>query len=78
MDLIGWTVQNTHRNDIDFMPANYRKQTTKELLPIAEVPIHRHNTNAFILDGGDGGLTELAGDEYLLPYWMGRYLKVIN
>lgn len=78
MDLIGWDVQNSHRKDIDFMPPNYRKQTTKVLLPIAEVPMHRHNTNAFILDGGDGGLSELAGDEYLLPYWMGRYLKVIE
>ncbi len=78
MDLIGWNVQNSHRKDIEFMAPNYRKQTTTVLLPIGEVPMHRHNTNAFILDGGDNGLTELAGDEYLLPYWMGRYLKVID
>jgi hypothetical protein len=31
-----------------------------------------------MLDGGDGGYSELAGDEYLLPYWMARYLKVIQ
>jgi hypothetical protein len=30
------------------------------------------------LDGGENGMSELAGDEYLLPYWMARYLKVLQ
>jgi hypothetical protein len=37
----------------------------------------RWNSQPFILDGGHDGRTELAGDEFLLPYWMGRYLKLI-
>lgn len=78
MDLVGWDIQNSNRKDIELLPPNYRKQTTAVLLPAGEVPMHRHNTNAFILDGGEGGLTELAGDEYLLPYWMARYLKMID
>jgi len=78
MDLIGWNMQNSNRKDIDFLEPNYRGQTTAVLLPAGEVRMHRHNTNAFVLDGGDDGLTELAGDEYLLPYWMARYLKVIE
>ena len=60
------------------LPPNFRKQTTEVLLPTGEVPLNRHNSNAFILDGGENGLSELAGDEYLLPYWMARYLKVIE
>jgi hypothetical protein len=78
IDLIRWNVKNSHRKDIELLPPNFRNQTTKELLPPAEVPIHRHNTNAFILDGGENGMSELAGDEYLLPYWMARYLKVLQ
>ena len=38
----------------------------------------RINTQPFILDQGDGGRTELPGDEFLLGYWMGRYLKRIE
>jgi len=38
----------------------------------------RWNGNPFVLDGGNGGLTELAGDEFLLPYWMARHLKLIE
>lgn len=78
MDLVRWDVKNSHRKDIVLLPSNFRNQSTKDLLPPGETPIHRHNANAFELDGGEGGLTELAGDEYLLPYWMARYLKIIE
>lgn len=78
LDLVRWDINNSHRKDIVKMPANFRKQTTEVLLPPGERPMERHNSNAFELDGGEGGTSELAGDEYLLPYWMGRYLKVIK
>jgi hypothetical protein len=78
MDLIRWNVKNSHRKDIIMLPPNFRNQLTKKLLPPGEAPVHRHNANAFQLDGGEGGMSELAGDEYLLPYWMARYLKVIQ
>ncbi|MEP7257662.1 MAG: hypothetical protein ABI687_04730 [Flavitalea sp.] len=78
MDLIRWDVKNSHRKDIVLLPPNFRNQTTEKLLPPGEMPMHRHNANAFDLDDGEGGKTELAGDEYLLPYWMARYLKVIQ
>ncbi len=77
-DLVRWNIKNSHRKDIVLLPPNFRKQTTEVLLPNGEVPLNRHNSNAFILDGGEDGLAELAGDEYLLPYWMARYLKVIE
>ena len=78
MDLVRWNVKNSHRKDIVMLPPNFRNQSTEVLLPAGEMPMHRHNANAFDLDDGENGMTELAGDEYLLPYWMGRYLKVIE
>lgn len=76
MDLVRWTVHNSHRKDITFQEPGFRRQFTSELLPPGERPVHRHNANPFEPDGGNGGHSELAGDEFLLPYWMGRYLGV--
>ncbi|SHF06050.1 hypothetical protein SAMN05443144_10585 [Fodinibius roseus] len=77
LDMIRWDVKNSHRKDLEFLEPNFRGQTTRELLPPGERETHRHNANPFDLDEGNGGLRSLAGDEYLLPYWMGRYLDVI-
>ncbi|MBY0480142.1 MAG: hypothetical protein K2Q21_02205 [Chitinophagaceae bacterium] len=78
MDMINWTIKNSDRRDLELLSPNLRDQKTKTLLPYSEQPTHRHNANPFFLDGGDDGHSELAGDEYLLPYWMARYLKVIQ
>lgn len=78
MDLITWDIRNSHRRDITLLKPNFRRAQVSELLPASERPITRWNTQPFILDGGDGGKTELAGDEFLLPYWMGRYLRIIR
>jgi len=79
MDLIHWRVDNSYRLDIDKVEPNFRKQTITEVLLPDELPINRHNANRFDLDGGDGGTSEYsAGDIWLLPYWMGRYLNVIS
>ena len=78
LDLVDWTVRNSHRRDLTRLPPNFRGQETAELLPADERPIMRWNGNPFTLDGGSDGGRELAGDEFLLPYWMGRYLKVIE
>ncbi|MEO9005002.1 MAG: hypothetical protein ABI288_09705 [Ginsengibacter sp.] len=78
MDLIRWTIKNSQRKDLTFLEPNFRSQLTKEVLSPAEQPAHRYNSNEFTLDGGNGGKTELSGAEYLLPYWMARYLNVIK
>jgi hypothetical protein len=79
LDLIHWRVKNSERNDIDLIEPNFREQRTKEVLPPDELPVNRHNANRFELDGGDNGQSEYsAGDIWLLPYWMGRYLGVIS
>jgi len=77
IDQVRWNVKNSHRKDLEFLEPNFRNQTTAELLPPGERKTMRHNGNPFDLDGGRNGLMELAGDEYLLPYWLGRYLGVI-
>jgi len=78
LDMIDWSVSNSRRHDITRKPANFRGQELEELLPPGERRMTRWNSQPFILDGGSGGQVELAGDEFLLPYWMGRYLKVID
>lgn len=78
LDLVEWSVHNSHRKDIELLPPNFRGQTTRTVLPPDEVPVHKHNTNTFLLDRNRGGLVELSGDLFLLPYWMGRYLGVIS
>lgn len=78
LDMVDWDVRNSHRLDVTKLSENFRQEDLKELLPPGERRITRWNGHPFVLDGGSGGHTELAGDEYLLPYWMGRYLKIIG
>ena len=79
LDLIQWKVQNSHRKDIESMAPNFRGQTITQVLPPDELKISRHNANRFVLDGGGNGAAEnSAGDIWLFPYWMGRYLGVIE
>lgn len=78
MNLVNWNIKNSIRKDITLLPPNFRNQSTAEPLPLDEQPVHRHNANAFSLDGGGDGKEELAGDEFLLPYWLARYLKVLD
>jgi len=78
MDMIRWNIKNSQRKDLVFLPPNFRNQYTREVLSPEEQPLRRYNANPFELDGGAGGRDELSGSEYLLPYWMARYLKVLD
>ena len=79
MDLRNWKVENSQRQDIELVPENFRGQTTAELLPLGELPLYRHNGQIFTLDRDGNGQTLIsAGDVWLLPYWMGRYLGLIS
>ncbi|WP_373511820.1 hypothetical protein, partial [Persicitalea sp.] len=79
LDMINWEVKNSHRQDIKIIDPNFRGQTTAEVLPPDERPIRRHNANTFQLDSSGNGTSEhSAGDIWLLPYWMGRWLGVIS
>ncbi len=80
LDLVSWRMVNSKRNDIERIAPNFREQSTKEVLPPSELTIERHNSNRFGLDGGDehGSSEYSAGDIWLFPYWLGRYLQVIS
>ncbi|HOX00904.1 MAG TPA: hypothetical protein P5555_00090 [Candidatus Paceibacterota bacterium] len=78
LELIDWAVANSDRPDIDLLAPSFRGQQSAQWLPPDERRIMRWNGNPFVLDGGSGGRQELAGDEFLLPYWMGRYLGIIR
>jgi hypothetical protein len=79
LDMIEWSQHNSHRKDIELVPENFREETTKEILPPDERPELKHNRNVFTLDKDNKGRAELgAGDTFLLPYWMGRFLGVIS
>ena len=79
LDMVEWQVMNSHRKDLNFLAPNFRGQTTTEVLPPDERPELKHNRNLFTLDRASDGKAELsAGDSFLLPYWMGRYLGVIS
>ena len=78
LDMIQYEATNSHRKDIEFMEPNFWGQTTTEVLPPDERPELKHNRSLFNLDAPDRRSELSAGDTYLLPYWMGRFLGVIS
>ncbi len=79
LDMIQYETMNSHRKDLVFRKdPGFRGQFTDEVLPADERPELKHNKNLFTLDGGDRRAELSAGDTYLLPYWMGRFLGVIS
>ncbi|MBI1748262.1 MAG: hypothetical protein HYR55_17020 [Acidobacteria bacterium] len=70
MDLISWTVTNSHRMDIVSDPSSDRFKRPQSLLvlPPDEWPMLKWNGNPYGLDGGSGGHSEDDGAFFLLPY----------
>ena len=77
LDTIAWRVTNSHREDLTKLPPSFMGRELKELLPPGERLIARINTQPFILDQGDDA-TDFPGDEFLLGYWLGRYVGAIQ
>ncbi len=80
MDQIEWTVTNSHRLDVprDLLADRFAKPQSLIVLPYDELPMTKWNGNPYRLDGGNGGRSEDDGAYFLLPYWMGRYHKLIG
>lgn len=79
LDLINWQVKNSARKDIKHLKENFMNQSTEVVLSAKERPVHRHNRTTFVLDEQSNGTEEFsAGDIWLLPYWFGRYLKLVD
>lgn len=78
-DLIQWTVINSTRRDLGRVYLNrHGELCTTRLLPLAERPVMRWNGDPFVLDGGAAGRSRDDGTFILLPYWMGRYHRLIQ
>ncbi|MEQ9218185.1 MAG: hypothetical protein RLO17_09095 [Cyclobacteriaceae bacterium] len=79
LDMIEYETINSHRKDLVFREdPGFRGQYIEEVLPPDERPDLKHNKNLFNLDAGNRNGELSAGDTYLLPYWMGRFLGVIS
>ncbi|MBE0660233.1 MAG: hypothetical protein IH602_21250 [Bryobacteraceae bacterium] len=79
MDLIKWTIRNSHRADVTKVDAvdRHRRIEFKQLLPADERPVMKWNGNPFVIDGGCAGCGEDDGATLLLPYWLGRHHRLI-
>jgi hypothetical protein len=79
MDIMYWSAQNSHRWDLRKNPLTDRfgKQQATRPIPVDERGISKWNSNTYIFDYGGNGTTEDDGAAWLLPYWMGRYHKLI-
>jgi hypothetical protein len=79
IDTVEWNVHNSHRRDVAMSSAVDRQglPEARTLLPPDERPVMKWNANPFVVDGGSGGHAEDDGAAFLLPYWMGRYLKLL-
>ncbi len=79
LDQIQYTVNNSQREDVELVgrPAEGRVQTER-LLPPSERSVFRWDRNVYEADRGAGGRVEGSSVFWLLPYWMGRYYKVVE
>ena len=79
MDLVEWSVSNSRRLDVpvDLLSDRFQRRQALIVLPYDELPMSKWNGNPYTLDGGKGGRSEDDGAYFLLPYWMGRYHKVL-
>src|SRR5205085_7441884 len=81
VDMIRWPQHNSARLDLAKPPAYYHQnggmRSDGLILPYDERPNDRWNTDQFRLDGGLGAGLEMDGADVLVPYWMGRYYRMI-
>ncbi|MEP7270676.1 MAG: hypothetical protein ABI882_04195 [Acidobacteriota bacterium] len=81
VDLVSWTVTNSHRLDLALDPASDRfgrRQSALTVLPYDELPMMKWNGSPYRLDGGNNGRSEDDGAYFLLPYWMGRFHGLVD
>lgn len=74
LDLVRWTTENSHRIDVRMnrSPDRHGSDFLVRVLPPDERPLHKHNGNPYVADGG-GDVQLMEPTYWLLPYWMGRY-----
>ncbi len=80
LDLIQWSVKNSHRRDVPIDPLadRFKRPQALIVLPYDELPMSKWNGNPYALDGSREGRSEDDGAYFLLPYWMGRFHGVFD
>jgi hypothetical protein len=77
-ELIDWQIKNSQRHDVKFRSARGVKlKEIDTVLPVSERQAWKWNSNPWAPDGGGAGRSEEDPTAYLLPYWMGRYYRLI-
>ncbi len=79
IDLIDWPVTNSTRADVvmDSTRDRFQQPQSKTLLPPDELPVMKWNSNPFEIDRKSDARSEDDGAAFLLPYWMGRYRRLL-
>jgi hypothetical protein len=78
-DTIRWAVKNSDRRDIVTTLVNRHGDPCSDtVLPVSERSVMKWNSDPYSLDGGGDGRGRDDGTFILLPYWMGRYHRLID
>lgn len=78
LDLIDWHIDHTRREDIKLVRYPTMEDIQVDQLPPASMrSTVRWDKNPWLAESGDPHI-EREPVFWLLPYWMGRYLKIIN
>ena len=78
-DTVSWTVSNVDRQDVGEVRTNrFRRPRGQVVLPASERAVMRWNGDPYSLEGGADGRHRDDGAAILLPYWMGRYHRLID
>jgi hypothetical protein len=77
-DTIDWTVRNSGRRDLGPVVKNrFGRLRGANVVPICERLLLRWNADPYQLDTGGGGRSRGDGAFILLPYWMGKYHRLL-
>lgn len=78
-DTIRWTVRNRDRRDVARQGKNrFDQARSAEVLPVSERMMLRWNADPYELDEAGEGRERGDGVFILLPYWMGKYHRLID
>ncbi len=79
VDTIRWAVRNSDRRDLLGRATNrFGRVQALEVLPISERMMLRWNADPYELDQGGDGRERGDGVLILLPYWLGRYHRLLD